>query len=138
MRSRFLVALALALMGAACDNSAGGDTTPTTVAGPQTTETFRGMVDPGGIDVHTFTIMQPGEIDVVLTATDPPFVMGVGLGTPSASSTCTLQLTGNAQAGTTTQLQPATASFTGTACVAVYAIVNQTATVNYTVTVAHP
>jgi len=64
MRGMFLVALALALTGAGCDNSSSGDTTPTTIPGPQTTETFSGMVDPGGIDIHNFTIMQPGEIDV--------------------------------------------------------------------------
>jgi hypothetical protein len=137
MRTVAPVALALALMGAACDNSGSGATSPTAV--PLTTETFMGTVDPGGVAFHNFTVAQQGEVDVTLTAAGPPatIAMGLGVGAPSGL-TCPL-LSGasvSAQAGTTPQLV-GTAS-AGLLCVAIFDIGNQSATVTYTVTVAHP
>lgn len=137
MRTIFPVALALALMGAGCDNSAGGDTTPTPVT--LTPETFSGSVEPGSSAFHSFTLAQAGEVDVTLTAAGPPatILMGLGVGTPSGSS-CQL-LTGGSvttRAGTTPQLVGSANA--GTYCVQVYDVGNQAATVNYTVIVAHP
>ena len=138
MRKILPVALALALMGAGCDNSAGGDPSPPTTV-TLTPETFTGTVDPGGSDSHGFTIAQAGEVDVTLTAAGPPatILMGLGVGTPSGS-TCQL-LTGGSvttRAGTTPQLVGSANA--GSYCVAVYDVGNQAAQVTYSVTVAHP
>lgn len=131
------VALALALMGAACDNS-GTATSPDPVT--LRTETFSGSVDPGGVASHRFTVVQQGEVDITLTTAGPPatITMGLGVGTPSATG-CDLNISGGsvpAQASTTPQLIGTAAP--GDLCVAIYDIGNQVATVNYTLTVAHP
>ena len=138
MRTILPVALALALMGVGCDNSSSGTTAPAAVS--LTTETFMGTVEPMGIASHNFTVAQLGEVDITLTAAGPPATisMGLSVGTPSGS-TCTLNIPGgsvSAQASTTPQLVGTAAA--GQLCVAVYDIGNQSAAVNYTVTVAHP
>jgi hypothetical protein len=137
MRKTVPVALVLALMGAACDNS-GSDTAPTSV--PLTTDTFSGSVDPGGLAYHRFTVSQQGEVDITLTTAGPPatITMGLAVGIPSAT-TCELSISGGsvpAQAGTIPQLVGTAAA--GELCVAVYDIGHQSAAVSYTVTVAHP
>jgi hypothetical protein len=138
MRTIVPVALVLALMGTGCDNS-GSDTAPTPAA-PQTTDMFSGSVDPGGLAYHPFTVTRQGEVDITLTTAGPPptITMGLGVGIPSGT-TCQLSISGGsvqAQAGTMPQLVGTAAA--GDLCVAVYDIGNQSAAVNYTVTVAHP
>jgi hypothetical protein len=140
MKAIFPVALALALMGAGCDNSAGGGTTTSPTAVTLTTETFTGSVDPLGVAFHPFTVAQQGEVDITLTAAGPPatITMGLGVGVPSGS-TCSLTISGGvvqAQASTTPQLVGTAAA--GAFCVAVYDIGNQRDTVTYSITVAHP
>jgi hypothetical protein len=132
--------LACIALSVACDNS-GGSTSPTTPV-VLTTETFTGTVQPAGSDSHNFTVAQQGEVDVTLTSAGPPptIFMGLGLGTPGTTSgTCALQasVSISTQAGSTPQL-PVTAPQAGIYCFSVYDIGNQTAAVDYTVTVAHP
>ena len=129
--------LALAFIGVACDNSGGSSaTSPTAV--PLTTETFTGSVDPGGSDFHPFTVAQTGEIDITLTAAGPPatIFMGLGVGTP-VGTTCQLLPNGSTviQAGAAAQLSGTAAA--GTFCVAVFDVGNQSATITYSLTVAH-
>jgi hypothetical protein len=130
-------ALALALIGAGCDNS-GSDTTPDAL--PLTTETFSGSVDPLGLASHRFTVARQGEVDITLTVAGPPatITMGLGVGSPSTTG-CDLNISGGsvaAQAGAVPQLVGTAAA--GELCVAVYDIGNQTAAVAYEVKVAHP
>ena len=136
MRRMFPVALALALMGTGCDNSAGGNTSPTVTL---TQETFTGTVEPGSSDSHGFTSAQSGEIDITLTAAGPPATIFMGLGVGIAGGSTCQPLNGgtvSTRAGTTPQLVGTAGA--GSYCVVVYDIGNQTATVTYSVTVAHP
>lgn len=135
MKASFAVALALALMAAGCDNSGEIPPTPVTL----TPETFTGTVEPGSSDSHGFTVAQAGEVDVTLTAAGPPatIFMGLAVGVPSGSMCQPLSGgTVSTQAGTTPQLVGS--ANPGAYCVIVYDIGNQTATVTYSVTVAHP
>ncbi len=133
------LALVCALAAAGCGGGSSSTGTTTTPSVTVKTDTFDGTVAIHGSDSHTFSVTQTGEVDVTLTAAGPPstIVMGLGVGT-SSDSTCTL-LPGastNTQAGSTAQLMGKVSA--GTLCVQVYDVGNQTATVNYTVTVAHP
>jgi len=125
----------LATVGCTSSTASTAATSPTAV----TTETFNGTVNVGGSDFHTFTSTQSGDVNVTLNAASPPstIFMGVGIGTPSAS-TCALLSGGTAdtQAGTTSQLSGTLDA--GTYCVEVFDVGNETAPVSYTVTVAHP
>jgi hypothetical protein len=141
-RQSLLAVLVCVALSAACDNSGDSSTTTSPTAVLLTTETYTGTVQPGGSDSHNFTVSQQGEVDVTLTAVGPPatIFMGLGLGTPGATAgTCTLQASVSiaTQASSTPQL-PVTAPQAGTYCFSVYDIGNQTAPVDYTVTVSHP
>jgi hypothetical protein len=141
MRCSVGIVLVCVGLSVACDNS--GDSSP--IGSSQvtlTTETFTCTVQPTQSDSHPFTVVRAGEVDVTLTAAGPPptITMGLGLGTPGTTSgTCTLQsgFTISTQAGTTPQLSGST-SAGGTFCVAVFDVGNQSAAVDYTLTVAHP
>jgi hypothetical protein len=142
MRRSLLAALLAGIaLSVACDNSDGGDTAtgPTTVT--LTTETFTGSVDPMGSKFHPFSVAQAGEVDITLTAAGPPstIFMGLAIGVLSAdAASCTLdsRFTVVVQAGTTPQI-PVSAG-TGKYCVQIFDAGNQVATINYTITVAHP
>jgi hypothetical protein len=133
------LALVFALAAAACGGGSSSTGTTTTPSVPVKTDTFNGTVTIHGSDSHTFSVSQTGEVDVTLTAAGPPstIVMGLGVGT-SDGSTCTL-LAGastNTQAGSAAQLMGKVSA--GTLCVQVSDVGNQTETVTYAVTVAHP
>lgn len=139
MKGVVSLALVFALTAAACGGGSSKTGTTTTPSVTVKTDTFDGTVPIRGSDFHTFAVTQTGEVDVTLSAAGPPstIVMGLGIGT-SGNSTCTL-LAGastNTQAGSTAQLMGKISP--GTLCVQVYDVGNQTATVNYTVTVSHP
>lgn len=140
--ARLLVLACIVASAAACDNSGDPATTPTAPA-LLITESFSGTVDPTGSDFRMFTVGSPGgEVDVTLTAAGPPatIFMGLGVGTPAAdSSSCTLdtRFSVAVPASTTPQIGPLNAG-PGTYCFKVFDVGNQTATINYTVTVAHP
>jgi hypothetical protein len=125
------------LAGTACGDS---NSTPDFVQPTPTlvTESFNGTVAVGGTDFHTFTVTATGTLNVTLTAAGPPstIFMGLGVGTPSAS-TCAL-LTGGSTvtpAGMTAQLSGTIAA--GSYCVSVFDAGNQTASITYAVTVTH-
>ena len=138
-----VIAVGVALMLPGCDS---GDTgpglVPTIVTPPAKTETFTGTVNVGSSDVHAFNASAGGEIDITLTAAGPPstIVMGLGFGSPSllTAGTCSLFSNGaiNTAAGATPQLTGTAPS--GSYCVAVFDVGNQTAPINYTLTVVHP
>jgi len=125
------------LAGAACSDS---NSTPDFVQPTPTlvTESFNGSVAVGGTDFHNFTVTTAGAVNVTLTAAGPPptIFMGLGVGTPSAS-TCAL-LTGGyvtTPAGATAQLSGTIAA--GSYCVVVSDVGNQTGPITYGVTVTH-
>ena len=141
MRRGAFAILTAAALTVACDNSGGSSSSTTTpTALPLVVETFTGTVDPQGSASHNFNVPQTGEVDVTLTAVGPPttIFMGLGVGVPAADGACQLltNATTATQASTTPQLG-GTAS-PGPLCVKIFDIGNQTTTVNYTITVAHP
>jgi|SRR5438094_2282689 len=131
------IVLALAMTAAACHKDS-STTTTTTPSPTQTTDTFNGTVAVGGSASNTFTVANPGRVDVTLTAASPPatVVMGLGVGTPGdAGCTVLPGASTNTAAGTTVQLSGTVTA--GSLCVKIYDVGNQTAAVTYTVIVAH-
>ncbi len=130
-----LAALAAALSMVGCTKSAASPSTTTTAA--RTTDTFTGTVSVKGTDTHSFTVSAAGQVDVTLTSTAPAVAIGVAVGTTSASG-CAAVAGGSvlASAGTTAQLSGVLSP--ATYCVSVFDVGNDTQSVSYTVTVAHP
>jgi outer membrane lipoprotein SlyB len=111
-------------------------TTPTT---GQVTENFSGTVQPLSYDAHTFTVVSNNAVlSLDMTAAGPPatIAMGLGLGQPVAG-TCQLVSGGfgTYQASASPQLSGTIPS--GSYCVMVYDVGNQTAPIDYTVVVTH-
>lgn len=132
------ITLVLVVTAAACHKNSSTATTTTAPSPTQTTETFTGTVALGGSASHNFTVANSGRVDVTLTAASPPatIVMGLGVGTPGDSGCAVLAgASTNTSAGTVVQLSGTVS--TGTLCVRIYDVGNQTAAVTYTVTVAH-
>lgn len=141
-------ALALALVlaaGAAASATAacgGGNATPVTApTGTLVTDTFSGTVQPGNLDSHNFTITTGGNnVNITLVSAGPPatITMGLGVGTPSSTGTCSILPNGSLQtpAGSTAQLN-GTSFNSGTYCVVVADVGNALQAIAYTVTVAH-
>jgi hypothetical protein len=135
-RSAVVCAVVAALFAAGCGSDASTTTAPTVT---RTTETFSGTVAVGGSAFNSFRVAATGVTEVTLTTAGPPatIVMGLAIGTVDDAG-CT-RLTGaaiNTAAGSTAQLAGLTTS--GTLCVQVRDIGNQTAAVSYTVSVLHP
>jgi ABC-type nitrate/sulfonate/bicarbonate transport system permease component len=143
MKRAFSALVVCVLAGTACGD--GGNSTPNFIqpTPTQVTENFTGTVAIGGSDIHTFTISATGQaLAVTLTSAGPPtgIFMGLGVGTPGGTpvgSTCTLVSGGSTvtPAGTTPQLSGTISS--GSYCLVVSDVGNQTAPVTYAATVAH-
>jgi len=136
---RLLVGLVAAAL-AAC----GGSTTaPTpTPAATVVTETFTGVVQVGGTNVHNFTVTTPGTVSVTMTAAGPPptITMGLGIGNPNSSGNCIFLsggVTNNAIASTTTPQLTGTLTSSGAYCVAIGDVGNAAGPINYSITVSH-
>jgi hypothetical protein len=146
--AQFAGALALAA-SAAFAAACGGSSDPTTVTAPTgtvVTETFMGTLNPpvGGVfqtNVHPFTVTTAGgSINVTLVSAGPPSTiqLGLALGNPSATGTCSI-IPGFVQqtaAGSTAQISGAGAP-AGAYCAVVGDIGNVLQPVSYTITVAH-
>ena len=137
MKLFLLILLTFSLTMAACSSSdpASTVTTPTATT---ITETFPGTVQVSGVSFSPFNVSQPGTVNVTLTAAGPPSTiwMGVGIGTPSATTCAVIQAdTTVTPAGATAQLSGTLSA--GSYCVQVYDVGNQAAPVTYSVTVAH-
>jgi hypothetical protein len=137
------LALVLVAAAAACG---GADTSPSnlTPSGTVVTETFNGTVPlpVAGVlqaDIFNFTVKVAGSLNITLTAAGPPptITMGLALGNPSSTGTCSILSGGSTTtaAGSTAQLSGTVEA--GTYCVAVIDIGNALQPIAYTVTVAH-
>jgi hypothetical protein len=138
---RFTAAVALAA-SAALAAACGGSSNPTTVTAPTgtvVTDTFTGTVQPGGASINNFNVTVGGTVSVTLVSAGPPptITMGLGVGNPGATGTCSFLQNGTitTTAGSTAQLSGSIAA--GTYCVAVVDIGNAAGAITYTVTVAH-
>jgi hypothetical protein len=133
-----VIALAASAFAAAC----GGSSNPSTVTAPTgtvTTDTFNGTVQPGGSSINPFTVTVGGTVSVTLVSAGPPstITMGLGIGNPSSTGTCSFLSGGTTvtQAGSTAQLSGTLAA--GSYCVAVVDVGNAAGPITYTVTVSH-
>jgi hypothetical protein len=142
---RFIPVLLLGLLSAACEPGnkvSAVDLTPTSPSNPASkSETFTGSVEVSGRGIHPFTITLNGAaVSVVLTAAGPPatIAMGLGVGTyVQADNSCTLLQSGFTVTPAGSQPQLAGTLPSGSYCVTVYDVGNQTATITYSVTVTH-
>ena len=129
---------ALALIVTACGSSSSSLASPSLTA-MATTETFQGTVDVGGISTNPFTVgVSGGQVNVTLTAAGPPSTIFMGLAVGGVSSGVCTPLSGAAviaQGGSAAQLSGTAAA--GSYCVMVYDVGNQSAPVDYSVTVSH-
>ena len=139
--AQFAGAVAL-LASAALAAGCGGSSNPSTVTAPTgtvTTDTFNGTVQPGGSSINPFTVTVGGTVSVTLVSAGPPatITMGLGIGTPSSTGTCSFLSGGTTvtSAGSTAQLTGSIAA--GSYCVAVVDVGNAAGPITYTVTVAH-
>ena len=144
---RVISVLLLGLLSAACEPgnkvSAVDLTPPTSPSNPASkNETFTGSVDVAGRAFHPFTVTVTGAAaSVILTAAGPPATIAMGLGvgvyvaTPTES--CTLLNNGFTVTPAGTQPQLAGTLTSGSYCVVVYDVGNQTAPITYSVTVSH-
>ena len=101
----------------------------------RTTETFTGTVTAQAPDSHTIAVAAEGEVDAMLSSTDPAVAVGLGIGQPAADGSCALLTTNTAAtAGMTvsTEVQP------GSYCVSVYDGGSFSGSVTYSVSVTHP
>ncbi len=126
----------LALATAACSSNS----TPTApAAAPTTTDTFAGALVQNGSNIHTFAITQAGEVDATLASVSPLSTLALGfvLGTFDGTNCNAALENDNSRQG---QLLSGATSGSATGCVRVFDVGNIApgATVNYTVTVAHP
>jgi hypothetical protein len=136
--------LALFLVVAFTAACGGSSTSPTTVSSNATvtTETFTGIVQPMGTNVHTFTVTTPGAVSVTMTAAGPPptIAMGLGIGNPSSTGSCIFLSGGvntNAIASATTPQLSGNVPASGAYCVAIGDVGNAAGPITYSITVSH-
>ena len=132
-----LIALAAILSGSmAC-----GAKTPTEPDLPVydlKTETFNGNVKAAGTEAFPFTVVNPGDIQVAITALSPnsALTMGIGLGFwEPTTSVCTQQL--STTAATINVAFAANPSSAGQYCVAIFDTGNVVVSSDFTLTVTH-
>lgn len=132
-----LVALIVVLSGSmAC-----GAKTPTEPTAPVydlKTETFSGNVKAAGTTAFPFTVVNPGDIQVAITALAPnsALTMGIGLGFwESATSVCTQTL--STSTATINVAYAASPSSAGEYCVAIFDTGNVAVSSDFTLTVTH-
>jgi len=133
------IVLAASTMAAGACGGSSDTTTVTAPTGTVVTDTFNDIVQVGGASIHNFNVTVGGTISVTLVSAGPPatITMGLGVGNPSATGTCSFLQNGTTvtTAGSTAQLSGSVAA--GTYCVAVVDIGNAAGPITYTVTVAH-
>jgi hypothetical protein len=113
------LALAPWLVFACAAAGCGDGNTSTTPSAPSTTrsESWSGVVAPGGQSSRSFTVTSSGTITVTLTGSDVTIGLGVGLPRVTGGG-CRLGVSVNASAGTTPNIS--TPADAGQYCVQVY------------------
>jgi hypothetical protein len=137
------IVMVFVLAMAACGGDDTSTTTPTTT-GPSS-QLFEGQLQRrGDFQFFSFTVTTAGNVSVTLasvtTASSPgtslSLPLGVGLGQP-AGTDCNLTQQTTTAPGLAPQLTGSNFS-PAIYCVKIFDVGNQTTTVNYTITVAHP
>ena len=139
------VLLAAGVLVSSCSStntSATVPTQPSSFAPPAVTESFTGTLAISGTDSHPFNVPVPGEVDVTLTAIDPapnpavPLTLAIGLPSSTTLGHCATIQTISTVPGPSPQITGH--ALAGNFCVSVTDTGNLTASVTYTVVVAHP
>jgi hypothetical protein len=128
--------LILAVLFNACaqDSATTELTRPTTA--PAKVVSFSGLLQPQGTDSYTFTVTQAGYVEATLVGLGAPSTttVGFGIGTPSATSTCSVLHSVTTGAGTSAQIVGT--GLAGTLCITIFDLGNLTGPTLYTITVA--
>jgi hypothetical protein len=133
-----LSALTAVLVASAACGSTSTPTQPDAPVYELKTETFPGNVKVGGTEGFAFTVVNPGDINVAITALAPTSTlsMGIGLGFwDPATSTCVQQL--STTAATLNVAFAASPSSAGEYCVAIFDTGNVVVSSDFTLTVTH-
>jgi hypothetical protein len=121
---------------AACDQAG----TMTEIARPTTAPSkivsFTGILQPQGKDTYTFTVSQDGYVEATLVGLGAASTtsVGLGIGTLTAVSSCTVLQSVTTVAGPSAQIVGT--GLAGTLCVTIFDVGNLTEPALYTVTVA--
>jgi hypothetical protein len=102
------------------------------------TQTFMGNVRVGGTVAFSFTVVNPGDIQVAITALAPTstLTMGIAMGFwDSTTSTCSQQL--STTVATLNAVFPATPSAPGEYCVGIFDTGNVVVSSDFTLTVTY-
>jgi len=145
MFKRVSALLAIGALASGCSSTNTGTTLPTQpslFAPPTVTETFTGNLTTSGTDSHPFNVPVPGEVDVTLTELNPQptpavaLTLGIGLPSTTVVGQCATIQSVSTTPGATPQITGH--ALAGNFCVSVTDAGNLTASVTYTVVVAHP
>ena len=131
--SGFVVVVLLAL-SSACGGDNNTPTMPSTPSGT-TSETWSGVVAPGGQSSRSFTVNNSGTIAVTLTAAGTTLGLGVGLPRVTGGG-CRLGVTANASPSATPQIS--TQAEAGQYCVQVYDLGTLRDPVGFALKIDHP
>ena len=133
-----LSALTAVLIASAACGSTPTPTQPDAPVYELKTETFSGNVKVGGTVAFPFTVVNPGQIQVAITALAPTstLTMGIGLGFwDPATLTCPQQASNpSATLGVAYGANPGSA---GEYCVAIFDVGNVSVSSDFTLTVLH-
>lgn len=123
------LAAALTIAAAAC----GSATSPSAT----TTDSLGGVLQTGGINIHTFEASKAGDISITLTSLDtlPAAVVGMALGTANAGSCAVQYRYEGFKVGTVWTTSIITR---GSYCIVIYDTGAITQNVNYGFKVTHP
>jgi hypothetical protein len=122
---------------AACDQAGTLTEIPRPTTAPTKVVSFSGTLQPSGRDTYTFTVTQDGYVEATLVGLGAPAGTSVllGIGTVSATSSCSVIQSVTTPAGPAAQLVGT--GIAGTLCVTIFDVGNQlTAPTLYTITVA--
>ncbi len=133
MRTLHSVALATALLTAACNPNT--PATPTPVA-PTIVESFTGTLTVLGTNQHPFSVRQVGGVKVTLSSVDPAASVRIGLGTISGP-TCVVVTSILVDPGAPAPQLSGTATVTGNFCVSISDPGTLAEQVTYTIDLIH-
>ena len=121
---------------AACDQAGTMTELPRPTTAPAKVVSFTGTLQPQGRDSYTFTVAQDGYVQATLVGlgAQAGTTVGLGIGTASATATCSVIQSVTTDAGPAAQLIGT--GLAGTLCVTIFDEGMLTAPTLYTITVA--
>jgi hypothetical protein len=136
MKRYGLALVVLLVLGTGCD-SVKNLLSPDKASTASSSQSFTGTVAVGGSSFFTFTVAQPGTVNVTLTSLGGSSPVGLGIGAPNGTTSCQLATSSQSTtAGSSPQLTAKENA--GTYCVSVFDTGSLAAATTFAVTVAHP